>query len=156
MVNNKRGIIRLLEAVMAIMIIATVLLMVLAQRTNQTEKDLTPLLNSLLDEVAKNYDFREGILNNNAGSIEEAKNFLKAELPEERYGLEFKVCDIEEVCSLESFPAGAESLYVAERVISASVSNIGIDPKKMKIFVWRKWKKDLCGCEDYKFIKWKD
>lgn len=60
---NKKGMLRLIEAVLAITVISAVLIIGASRGNFVKEKDLSPALNTLLDEVAKNSSFREGVLN---------------------------------------------------------------------------------------------
>ena len=137
---NRKGILRLIEAVLAITVIAAVLIIGASKGGIVKEKDLNPMLNSLLDEVAKNSSFREGVLNSATAeaTIVDITAFLKTKLPEEQYSLVVKNCVPEDVCGLPSFPEDAETLYAAERIISAGVQEADVQPTKLKLFVWRR------------------
>lgn len=137
---NRKGILRLIEAVLAITVISAVLMLGASRGNFVKEKDLNPTLNALLDEIAKNSSFREGVLDSATAdaTLIQITNFLKKKLPEEQYALIVKNCLPEDVCGLDSFPEEASNLYAAERIISAGVQDASVQPTKLKVFVWRR------------------
>jgi hypothetical protein len=133
---GRRGIIRILEAVFAVLIILSVLILVAVNRGERNEADLTELIPPILDEIAKDEVFRGRILNGDAGIDTDLEDFVRERV---RPGLNVKVkiCDPLVFCELSgNFPEGADALYAGERIISTTLGSTA-PPKKVKIFLWR-------------------
>ena len=136
MVNrmNKRGWIRIVEAMIAIMIIIGIVLTFSARKTGNEKTDLTPLITPLLDEIAQNPSLRNAVLDSNATVIE---SMVAERITNPAFGYGVKICGIGELCGLTSYPGGAQGdIYTSERVIAATPEKY--QPMKVKIFLWRK------------------
>jgi hypothetical protein len=131
--TDRRGVIRIIEASIAILIILGVLLFVNTRNSNNGEVDLSPEIGSLLEMVAQDKNLREDVLNGQTSGLEQ---FLNDNL---RASLEFriKICEIDEICSLDSYPPNKQ-VFAEERIISTNLQKVDFSPKKVKIFVWEK------------------
>jgi len=141
---NKKGIIRIIEASIAVLIIFGVLLVLAVNRARVVEQDLSEDLPPLLDEIAKNSTLRGKIVGINediegnldpsgVGLVEsEIENFLSDKI-RKPFRYKVRVCSTGDVCGLEQYPTGA-SIFAAERIVSSTLRIYG--PKKVKIFVW--------------------
>jgi len=142
---NKKGIVRIIEAVIAIMIIFGVLLVVAQNRTVRTEIDLTDQIPPLLDELAKDVTLRKKIVEqyvsangpadvDNMVILDEVRLFLDEKITNPRIGFEIAICDATSICSLATFPDVGSDVFAGERIISATLTDF--EPKKVKLFLY--------------------
>ena len=132
---NKKGILRIVEAGIAVLIVLSVLLVVTtSQRGERATEDLSGVLPGLLDEVAKNSTLRNIIVSQPPGDATAAviSNIEDKISPAFEYSV--RICSPEKVCGLSEYPG--TDVFAAERIISSSLQTF--DPKKLKIFLWRK------------------
>ena len=150
---NRKGLIRIAEAIIAIMIILTALLLISAKREVRTERDLTEIIPPLLDEVAKNSGFRTDISqmyhlgeNLNPQQIDENERiqnqieiFIRLRIHNPNLDFVVKVCAAEALCFLENFPRESRGdVFSYERVIRTDFEKDNFEPRKIKLFLWRK------------------
>ena len=137
MIKSKKGIIRILEAVIAILIIIGVVLVIAVNKPADTSVDFVGKLNDLLDEVAKNKTLRDDIILNGVGAEGAVSDFLSDRIgPGFQY--EVKICSPNKICALTSFPGDVGTdVFSAERIISASLAKKNYYPQKVKVFLWR-------------------
>ena len=65
--------------------------------------------------------------------------FLSERITNPGLGFDVEICMPEEVCALEHYPENASGdIFAAERIISTSLAQQDVNPKKVKIFLWRK------------------
>ena len=140
---NKKGIIRIIEASIAILIIFIVVLTFSMTRKASTEKDLSSAIVPLLEEIAKNNSMREQIVNTSVtNEIEENAtirmilDFLSLRVTDPNIGRAANVCDVGALCG---FPGGYPSnmtgnVYAGSRIISSSIFNA--KSKRISIFLW--------------------
>ena len=128
--KDKKGILRILEAFIAIALIAGVLIVLYTQtiRKPQIADDVYRTERVILDEVAGRADLRSAVLNNNTAPIE---SFVAGRIPA-GFSYSIRICRVEEICEL---PAYNKDTYASERVISSTLAEF--KPKKLKIFMWR-------------------
>jgi len=143
--NNKRGIIRILEATIAIMIILGVIVVVISSRQRPSEPDLSDTITPLLDEIAQNSTLRNDIVQkydftdtrNNAGVILELNAFLKTRITNPTLNFSVSICNPALVCGLASYPKDVSGdVYAESRTLSSTLNEY--EPKTVKIFLWRK------------------
>lgn len=135
---KKRGIIRIIEMVFAVIIISIVVLTLAANRKTQSERDLSEILPTLLEEVARNAKLREQILAEGPDAEDEVVEFLSERIKNPSLSYDVKICNLEDVCSLDEYP-DAREVFAGERVISKTLkSPEETGPKKLKLFVWIK------------------
>jgi len=135
MIKSRRGIIRIIEAIIAILIIIGTVLVISLSTPRDTEVDFVERLNDLLDEVAKNKTLRDDIILNGAGAEQNVKDFLYLRIGQ-GFSYDVKICLPDLVCSLTNYPGVDKSVYSAERIISASLAKVNYNPQKVKIFLW--------------------
>lgn len=140
MVNN-RGFLRIVEAVIAIMIILGVVVVMSVRNSNQEETDLTSKIAPYLDEIAKDSTWRTRIVSVEVGGIstleEEINNeWLADRIQNPNIGHAVRICDPpDEQCPLEPYPEEASTgLFAGERIVSSTIPQYA--PKKVKIFLW--------------------
>ncbi len=131
---NTKGIIRIIEASISILIILTVVLFILVTRKPSVEVDLSERIGPLLEEIAKNNSIREEIINNSAGANVTIRAFLDSRI-ERNIGYDFIICNLASSCSLAKYPEDATgNIYVGSRIISSILTRA--DPKRVSIFLW--------------------
>ncbi len=138
---NKNGIIRIVESTIAILLIFIVLLVIFVKDKQTETEDLTALISPLLEEIAKNNDLREKVINNPSQAEIEINDFLKSGIIRIDLGYTTKVCELSDLCSLINFPETRDgNIYSKERIISTYLGNDlnNLRMKKVKIFLWRK------------------
>jgi len=145
MMNNKRGIIRILEATIAITIILGVIVIVVSSRQRPSEPDLSATITPLLDEIAQNSTLRNDVVQkydfvntrNNAYVISELNAFLAARITNPSLNFSVSICNPALVCGLENYPRDVSGdVYAESRTLSSTLKEY--EPKTVKIFLWRK------------------
>jgi len=147
MVTNKRGWIRILEATIAVMIVAGVLVVVYAK---QVDRGMDPadyfhsLQRQILMDVSSSGDLRLLVLDGNESGLD---LFVNDSIPS-AFGHYLRVCglgDLSDFCKINDAGIVADirdkDVFVEEIVVSADLGE-GIDakyePKKVRLFVWEK------------------
>jgi len=135
-IEQKQGFIRIVEAFIAVMVIAGVMSYIYVAQINKPneEEQIHQLEKVILDQISSDQNLREGVLNNNIVLINNTINSL---IPSS-YAYNFKICDINEICGLDY----ASSYYTKNEIYSEDVAITATlqsyDPKKIRIFVWVK------------------
>ena len=130
---NKIGLIRIIEVVIAILIILGVLAAVSFNKPRGSGEDLGELIVPLLEEISKNNTMRTEIIDKGKDYESVIYEFIDDKIPE-HLNKSVKICDAGDLCFIDPYPAG--DVYSRERIISSSAEGVG-SPKKVKIFLWR-------------------
>ncbi len=140
MVMDKRGFLKIVEATVAVIIILVALVFLSAQRDIPERRDIGREVPPLMDELARNLTFREKIAEREDEEVLEnqLKLALEAKIKNPAFEISVKICNLTEVCFLEPYPNTEQDIYSSERVISGSIKNESVEPKKVKVFMWRK------------------
>ena len=127
---NKKGWIKIVEAFLAIVLLAGVILAVYnSQPRTISNTEIQSIESSLIDEISENTLFRNDILDNKATNIE---SFIASRIPG-NLGFAVKICSLEEICNVDVYQ---KEIYAKERIISSTLQEYS--PKKLKIFIWMK------------------
>lgn len=133
---NKKGFLRILEAIIAVLIILSALLFVVIK--NNSEKSSADSLcleaNSLIDEISKNSTLREGVLNSDVDLV---KGFLVDKISNPLIDYRVKICKLDDFCSLNEGGLDKVEICASERLISTTTGRTDFQPKKLKIFLFR-------------------
>ena len=142
MVNkNKRGWIRIVEAMVAILLISGFLILILDNQDNG-QKDISKKVylveNAILREVQLNQTYREYILGIEETSVEfnafdtNLKTHIESRIPN-YLNCTGKICDfdLDPVCNIDSLE---ENIYVQSVMIATDGTTY--EPKLLKIFCW--------------------
>ena len=143
--RNKRGWIRILEATIAVMIVAGVLVVIYA---GQVSRGMAPadyfhsLQRQILMDVSSNSDLRLLVLDGDEAGLD---LFVADRVPD-AFGHYLRICglgDITDFCKIDDVGVVAEirdkDVFVEEIVVSADLgdgSNAEYSPKKVRLFVW--------------------
>jgi len=126
-----------MEAILAVLIIAGVLLLYASQKDNTAKEDkLFEGLESFLDEIAKDGRMRELILDNNEKAIDEIIDKLKKRVAVGYVEYKVFICEPNASCGEDAAIPENVELYSDHRYISSTLTND--KPKIVKIVVLRK------------------
>ncbi len=130
--NSKKGWIRILEAFIAVTILAGFFTFVYVSNIrNPNQINEIYNLKVILDEIADNIELRNKVLDND---LEDIKTFVAERIPPS-FNFEVKVCNIKDICQLNFY---VEEVFSSERIISTTLDRPDVTPKKVKIFIWKK------------------
>ena len=147
----KKGFMRIMEATIAVLIILGVLFVIASQREVRSNQDLTEILRALLDDIAKDQELRQQVVEYNLSvARNETPNreilgnlsvFLEEKIKNPAFNHSISICKANETCPLQvSFPVeDPQDIYAAERIITTTLSQGGSQElKKIKLFLWRR------------------
>ncbi|MEK6820604.1 MAG: hypothetical protein AABX71_02730 [Nanoarchaeota archaeon] len=129
---GKKGWLRILEAFIAIILIAGVLI-VLYVRVIEKPREVEELYNlqeTVLEEIASSNELREAVLNNQR---EKLIDFIAERVPA-GFTFNITICEVGEICALEKYRGEGVEVYSSERIIAGTLEEY--NPKKIKIFMW--------------------
>ena len=139
---DKKGVWRVIEAVAAVLIIAGAVLIISTKEAPQTHSNIGKVLRESLDEMARNNDLREEIVEDNSLEDDAESSIvelLKNKFPENIFQYNVVICDIDDA-DCKNFIITASNpnseVFSEERLISASLKNF--NPKIVRVYVWRK------------------
>ena len=156
---GKKGFLRVVEAMMAVLLIFGALLIISPGKENVKREDLTDILRSLLDEIAKNQELRLRITNYNLSKCEPPNNqnrcrgespnkealenislFLEKNIKNSLFNYSVSICRIDNSpCVLANYPSFDTDIYSAERLITTTpTQDESPNIKKIKVFLWRR------------------
>lgn len=131
----KRGWLRIVEVVAAIIIIFASVLIVINDSSSKMDDGLCSAISPILEEIAKNQSLRNFALN---GQEEQLDKFVETRISNPVVNHEIHVCDPENFsgCVLENSGIDGE-ICAGERIISTSISQAEVKPIKVKLFLYR-------------------
>jgi len=138
---NNRGIARVIEATVAVLVIFSVLFILSSQSVGNDAPSLNSEITPLLEEISKDETLRTLIIDSPNQSEVEIRTFLEETITRPDLGYAVKVCGASEICALTPFPETRDgNVYSEERIISTYLGNNldSLEFKKVKIFLWRK------------------
>lgn len=133
--TGKRGWLRILEAVIAVLILSSVLVVLYTNKTPQRDESsiIYNLQVKILDGIASNANLRNATLYSNETYIEsDLDDYVDSKVPK-NYNYSIRVCSLSNTdCSLQYTWAG--EIYAEDRIIS---SNLEVyEPKFLRLFIW--------------------
>ncbi len=134
--KDKKAWLKVVEAVIAILIVLSAILYVTISYA--PKKDISTVAYDkekyILNAISKDENLREKILSNDNTEI----NAFTNKLIPSSWGFETRICDINDICEGLSIPPDKE-VYASEIVITSYVGAVSkYDPKKLRMFVWVK------------------
>ena len=132
--KNKKGWLRIVEAVVAVLIISSVLVFLSLKKTEKADisQELYNLESSVLNNLESNESVRAAILINNEAFV---KKFTESEV-QDTFNFTIKICDVADICPLPNIKDINKDVYVDERIISSNLSVY--KPRKIKLFLWER------------------
>lgn len=135
--RNRKGWIRILEAVIAILLVSSVLLYIYpraSQRPDLSEY-MYDLEREILNDMVLDVQLRKAVLEEDLQTI---GDFVNESIPP-AYGHVVKICDLTDAkgniipCKMDEYVEA--DIYVEEVVISSEIGSL-YKPKKVRLFVW--------------------
>ena len=143
---NKKGWIRIVEASIAVLFIAGVVLVVINNNelgNNDSSLKILDVEISILREIQLNSSLRAEILSSSfpiesgePGFPEDIENKIDSKTPGYLICVS-KICSIIDECVLTAENSG--SVYAESVLITTNPESSSYDPRKLKIFCWGKW-----------------
>jgi hypothetical protein len=134
---GKKGFMRVVEAVVAILIIFGVLLLIASKTRTGQENNLGGILRPILNEVAHNSTLRQEIIENSSDVLININNMVGKRLNNPALNYSVLICELNDVCSFGSV-MNNKDMFASERIISSTINEADFNPKKVKIYLWRK------------------
>ena len=138
---NKKGFIRVLEAVFAIMLIMGAVLIIVSNnlQTSDISEEVYEKQRYILDIISNNETMRNEIISpdedlTSLEQLTETNDFIKKTMPSS-WKYSGCVISVERICSPD-VPDDKE-LYVSETIISSSLKKDYSTAKKLRLFIWR-------------------
>ncbi len=131
-IRNKRGWLKIFEAVIAIMLILGAVLLIYSnqQNTNTNQRYIADWQVEILNRIAENETLRNATINLQEAPI---KNFIENNtLPNLNFTI--KICNLTGPCGLDIYIPG--DVFSQERIISGLIDHY--NPKRIRLFVWFK------------------
>ena len=131
MIRSKKAWVRIVEAFIAIMIVAAALAIIVDNQAVQRDsgEKIYKIERALLEEAAMDEGLRIEVLNNNDEAL---KSFFanKTSLK-----VDARICEVDEACGILNLAAedAGKNIYADEILISSTIDIYS--PKKLKIFI---------------------
>ena len=140
---NKKGVWRVIESVIAVLIIAGALLLFISKEEISKQSRYFEILRPTLDEIAQDENIRDKIIKDDPSTSigeEEIINILKTRFPSEELELNVSICEINDIPCLTNedyYPKGIRGeVYSEERLISSTL--IDYEPAILRGYIWKK------------------
>lgn len=129
--RNKKAWLRIVEAFMAVLIVASVLI-ILAVRVPKQDRteSIHNIQRNILEQISLNDTLRGEILQNDKTNTE---LYIKKNLPV-YLNSTIRICGVTEICGMPFYVE--KEIYGDEILITANLTSY--QPKKLKFFVWEK------------------
>ncbi|MBI2629210.1 hypothetical protein HYW74_03950 [Candidatus Pacearchaeota archaeon] len=142
---GKRGFLRILEAFIAILIIAGVMTFIyVKERPIKSQKEeIIELERIILETITNDNQLRQAVLDG-YGNTREAEgnrtliNNTIGKLTPTEYIFTFKICNLDDICGLDQHSSliTKNEIYSEKKSVSSTLQEY--DPKKIRIFMWEK------------------
>ena len=133
---NKKGFVKLLEAVIAIILIFIFITLIIprkAQEQTTIPREITATQDIIIEGIQSDEILRQKILDNNDNTLQD---FINSKIPE-NIGVYFIICQINSPCiPASNILPTREAVYTKSLVISDNYA--GNPPKLFKLYLWRK------------------
>jgi hypothetical protein len=129
--SNKKAWLRIVEAVIAILIIAGAVLYFTINQTKKT--DISGIVferqTKILEVISKNESLRNSVITENKTEVE---SYISRVIPSS-WNFSINICELDDICNRGATPNDRD-IYVSERMITSTLINYS--PKKIRFFVW--------------------
>ncbi len=141
MIKNNRAWLRIVEVVIAIILLLGVVLTMYTQRIEKVPVSelVSNVQIKILDEIALNDTLRGNVLNN---QFDELNSFVRQRLVDNganRFDFSINVCNINGVCGLAQELVQNtidKEVFIEEKIISGNLEIY--TPKKVRLFLWER------------------
>ena len=133
--KNKKGWVRIVEAVIAVMIVFASVLIVMSKNKTDAGNGECEVSAQYLDEVAKNETLRYAVIKNDTAVL---NNFFEIKIDDPSIKPVYSICNPEDSClQPDSVPQNIE-VCANERIISGARGAPDDPAKKIKLFLYRR------------------
>jgi hypothetical protein len=133
MMKNKKGWLRIVEAFIAVLIVASILVIIVVRMPRQSEVDVHETQRFILTQVSTNETLRAEILDETAVDKIATKNFINKHIPV-YWNFTIEVCEVSNICGMPFYID--KEIYADEILITSNLTKYS--PKKLKFFIWEK------------------
>ncbi len=129
--KDKRAWLKILEVFIAITLVFSVAIIVYSRTTKETETgtEIKRIERVILQEISRNDEMRTAVLENDNTSV---RNYVRSRM-HPSLDSDVTICKLDEICNIY---VKGKDVYVDETVISANLTLY--EPKRLRLFVWRK------------------
>lgn len=131
--KNKKGWLRIVEAFIAILIVASILIIIVMRIPKQDEVDMHEMQRFILEQVSTNDTLRGEILDEARVDKDITKSFINRVIPA-YWNFTIEVCEIDDICGMPFYID--KEIYADEILITSNLTLYA--PKKLKFFIWEK------------------
>lgn len=132
--KDKKGWLKILEAVIAVLIIIAAVVYILS--SSVPKRDITAVAYEkekyILNTISKDDNLRSKIIADDNNDVD---IFIKKMIPLS-WDFETKICGIEDICESTLKVPNDKDVYASEVVITSDLSIYS--PKKLRLFIWKK------------------
>ncbi|MFA5856115.1 MAG: YbhB/YbcL family Raf kinase inhibitor-like protein [Candidatus Pacearchaeota archaeon] len=127
---NKKGWLRVVEALFAIMLVMGVVMVIATKNKPQTNlsEEIYKKQRIIIETISKNQSIRNATIEGRKDVIDDS---IKGMIPTS-WGFATRICDIREICNTDT--PNDRDIYSTEVIISSTLEEY--KPKKLKFFVW--------------------
>ncbi len=129
--KNKKAWLRIVEATIAILIIASVLFIMITREPKKDPIDIHDMQRFILEQISSNDTLRGEILQGQTTAKTDA--FIN-DIKPSHWDFTIRICQVDEVCGMPFYVE--KEVYADEILIAANLTHY--QPKKLKLFVWAK------------------
>lgn len=127
--SDKKGWLRIVEAVIAVLIIISVLIFMLIRAPRPEGGDsIHEMQRHILNQVSANETLRAEILDNNKANTD---RFVK-DIKPVYWNFTTRICNVSDICGMPFYVD--KEVYADEILITSTLTRYS--PKKLKLFVW--------------------
>ena len=143
MMKSKKAWIRIVEATVGVLLVASVLFVMVARAPKTSEKNIYETQHFILEQISKNDQLRGLIVNYDTSvipqpdpPINEVDLFIRGMMPA-YLDFKFRVCEVNAACGMLYYPGNKEKeIYSDEILITSTLQQYS--PKKVRLFVWER------------------
>jgi len=137
MIKNKRALVQMLEAIIAIMILLGFFIFIMSKQAEKPNiaEDIYKLERKILKEVSDNTTLREAVLNLSKDNVT-VESFIASRLYPAHPALNFSIAICEPPGKECTGPMLAADIYVDDIVIGSLLGQPGLESKILRLFIW--------------------
>jgi len=145
--RGEKGFLRILEAFIAIALIAGVMsfLYINQIQKNSQESTINDLIRIVLEKISSEPALRNAVLNANPDEINKINTEIEKFIPPSgELQFHFNICNIQEICSCGLGISGGDDcpedkdIYSDEVSVSVTLDSNSVSPKVLRLFVWER------------------
>jgi hypothetical protein len=135
MMKNNKAWIRIVEATIAVLLLASVLFIMIIRipATTDDGSRIREAERFALETISKNSTLRGYVLTNNLDKVNSSL-ITSLSAYSSQWAWDFKICNVESACGIDKYPD--KEVYADEILISSTLQTYS--PKKLRLFVWEK------------------